>query len=267
MPSIMTDYFINHTKNFYDTTLRMMEVLKKNSEEQTAATGGDVVIAHYRDNKREYLLVAIVTEKSGSHRNGWKINKTSFFDVNNMRFAGRIDLTGWQNGDERYISFLKGSKSVSGYFKKFLGCNDELVATQETKKLTSAILEFAHKQNLPGEKREDFIDRVNHYLTEISNHDQEFVLETFANAVWPEAPDILETYLNSDEIKLSNGFIPDKRSLKTLTSFSGKTKTWRLNFSRQAINDGDIVYNDGQILIKNIPKELKNSLDREIASD
>lgn len=267
MSTIMQNYFVDKSQSFYDISKRMMNVLVKESSQETGATGGDVVITHYRDNGREYLLVAIVTEKTGSNRSGWSIKKTTFFDINNLRFAGRIDLTGWQNGDERYISFLKGTKSVSVYFKKFLGCNDELLASKETTKLTKAILNFAQEQNLSGETRDQFIEKVHNHLKEISDKEEEFILEVFVNAIWPEDPEVLETYLSSDEIKLSNGFIPDKRSLKSLTNFAGQTKTWRISFNRQAINDGDITYNKGEILIKNIPKELQASLEREIASD
>lgn len=267
MSTIMRNYFVEKSHNFYDTSIRMMNVLKGKSETETGSTGGDVVITHYIDKEREYLLVAIVNERNGSYRSDWEIKKTTFFDVSNLKFAGRIDLTGWKNNDERYISFLKGSGSVSIYFKKFLGCNDELIASKETKKLTEAILNFAQSKDLSGEKRDQFIEKTHDYLKQISDNDQEFDIEVFANAIWSEKPDDLVSYLGSEEIKLSNGFIPDKRSLRSLTSFTGKTKSWRISFNRQAMNDGDIHYLDGVITIKNIPQDLRESLEREVSSE
>lgn len=124
MSTIISDYIIHNTDDFYACSCRMVNHLSVRSSDQHMATGGYVLFAHIEVDQHEHMLVAVVTATIGSVVEGFDIRDSTYLDIAKLRVAGRIDLTAWQNGTERYISFLKGQDSVSSYFKKFLGCND-----------------------------------------------------------------------------------------------------------------------------------------------
>ncbi|WP_427838262.1 nucleoid-associated protein [Actinobacillus pleuropneumoniae] len=249
MPRIVREYLEN--QNFYFTTERMMNTLSTRIQEQPLATGGKVFIVHFEENRNEYLLIAILSEKIAFSTNEWQLVEEEILALENLKFAGRINLSAWQAGEQRYISFLKGQGDVAQYFKLFLGCNDILIAQQETKKLVEILEEFADENKLDVEQKTAFFQRAQEYLYEISDNEEPFSAETFANRIWSENPQELKDKLSDDEKGISDGFIPDKRSIKKLSTFTGKTKHWRLSFDRKAVSSGDIALVDGRIIINN----------------
>nr|DAI22377.1 MAG TPA: 37-kD nucleoid-associated bacterial protein [Caudoviricetes sp.] len=256
MPKILKEYLTSPDTLFESTSERMMKVLETEINRKPSASGGKVIIAHYVENAHDYLLVALLNEHVTFSANNWKMLQNESLDIEHLKFAGRVDLTAWQNGTARYISFLKGRDNVSQYFKLFLACNDVLIAQEETKKLVGLIEEFAEEKNLDTESKSDFFRRVQDYLYEINEHNEPFSADTFANRVWAHAPQELTEKLANDEKGISEGFIPDKRSVKALSTFSGKTKHWSLTFNRSAISDGEIELSNDKLIINNPPEKL-----------
>lgn len=118
------DYVADTKKDFLSPTSRMMETLRNQAQARSASTGGHVLFAHFRRETRDYLLVAIITDKlSAALTSQRDVQDVRHLDLDGFRFAGRINLTAWSNGEERYISFLKGKGDVSAYFQHFLGCD------------------------------------------------------------------------------------------------------------------------------------------------
>lgn len=249
MPKIVRDYL--NDQNFYAATERMMNTLSNRIQDQPLATGGKVFIIHFEENRSEYLLIAILSEKIAFSTTDWQLEEEEVLALEHLKYAGRINLTSWQAGEKRYISFLKGQGGIAQYFKLFLGCNDILEAQQETKKLVEHLEEFANQQGLDVEQTTAFFKRAQEYLYEISDNEEPFSTETFANRVWSENPQELKDKLSDAEAGVSDGFIPDKRSLKKLSTFTGKTKHWCLSFDRTAILNSEITLIDGKIIINN----------------
>lgn len=254
MPRIVREY-LEH-QDFYAATERMMNILSDRIQDQSLATGGKVFIIHFRENQNEYLLIAILSEKIAFSTTNWQLEEEEVLALEHLKYAGRINLTAWQSGEKRYISFLKRQGDIAQYFKLFLGCNDVLFAQQETKKLVEHLEEFANEQGLEVEQKTDFFERAQEYLYEISNNEEPFSAEIFANRVWFENPQELKDKLADSENGVADGFIPDKRSIKKLSTYTGKTKHWRLSFDRTAVLSGDIELNNGKIIIKNPPESL-----------
>lgn len=254
MPRIVRDYLEN--QDFYSSTERMMNTLSARIQEQPLATGGKVFIVHFEENQKEYLLIAILAEKIAFSTSDWELQEGEILALEHLKFAGRINLTAWKAGEPRYISFLKGQGDVAQYFKLFLGCNDVLIAQKETKKLVEHLEEFANEKELDVEQKTAFFERAQDYLYEISDNEEPFSTETFANRVWSENPQELKDKLSDPETGVSDGFIPDKRSIKKLSTFTGKTQHWRLSFDRTAVLNNDISLNDGKIIIHNPTSNL-----------
>lgn len=254
MPRLLRDYLLD--EDFHNLSVRMMNILLSRINTQRLSTGGKVFITHYTHQSRDYILIAILSDKGAFTADNWDIIQNEILDIEHLKFAGRIDLTAWQMNEKRYISFLKGNGDIAGYFKEFLACNDALFAQVETKKLVELLNEFSNEQNLDLETKSNFLARAQEYLREISDNSEPFSLETFGNRVYSENPQILISKIGNAENGVSDGFIPDKRCLKGLSTYTGKTKNWRLFFHRDAIINGDISIEGNKIIINNPTDEI-----------
>lgn len=74
----------------------------------------------------------------------------------------------------------------------------------------------------------------------MSNNGGSFVVEEFANRVYPSNPKLLQEKLSNVDNGVQDGFTPYKTALTRLTTFAGKTKNWRLSFDRNAMLEGEI---------------------------
>ena len=129
--------------NFLELTSRMMATLQREAVKKAASTGGHVLFAHFKRDGRDYLLVAIVTQKLRAALTSERdMRDVRHLDLDGFRFAGRVNLTGWAAGQDRYISFLKGKGDVADYFKEFLGCDAVVQDRVDTSNLVSALKDF-----------------------------------------------------------------------------------------------------------------------------
>lgn len=265
--SILGDFYNNN--DFLLTTNQLMTVLLNESNRHAFTTGGKVVFVKYSENQEDYFLVAILSEKIGLLAQNWNLTQDEFLNFENLKFAGRVNLTKWQNNSpERYISFIKGRGDVSDYFKRFLGCNDVLMNSDETKKLVTQIENFSDTQQLDFNTRTQLLESCNGYLVELSENSEQFNLETFANRIWSSNPqelvDCFEDYGQQNNLEISDGFVPDKRNLKRLITYEQKTTNWKLSFGASAISSGDIELSDsGQIIINNPNQTLVSAFGTE----
>jgi len=256
----MAGDYLDNTDDFYQSSCRMMRHLTERSQRENMATGGYVLFSHITIGHNEHLLIAIVSATIGSTvTDDFRIQDSTYLDIAKLRMAGRIDLTAWTSGAERYISFLKGQGNVSNYFKQFLGCNDVLIARRESEKLRDTLTAFAVEKNLEGAEKDAFLKTAFEHLNALSKANEPLNLETFVNAVWPQAPEELSGKLASEELALSDGFVPDGRVIRALVSFKGKSKYWELKFDREGTTTGDIDYDPETniITLRNVPDDFR----------
>lgn len=251
MPRLLSDF--QKDNNFYELSRRMMNVLFRFIKEQKFATGGTVFITIYKQDNALYMLVAILSKKLAFATEAWKMIAKEMLDIEHLKFAGRINLTDWKAEKERYISFLRGKDEVAKYFKEFLSCDDTLYAKTETAKLTRLINQFLVKKGLNFEKKIEYQEKAKTYLWGIADNNEVFLLEPFANYFWPTSPSDFIGMMGEEE-GVSDGFIPDKSSVNALGVHRTKTENWSLTFREKALNDGDIEFIDGKILLNNPPE-------------
>jgi nucleoid-associated protein len=226
-----------------------------------------VLIAHVNNGATEFLLSVIVTEIVGTAiTEGMEIIESVHLDMSHLRVAGRINLTAWQVPEERYISFLKGRGEIANYFKKFLGCNDLLIARRETQKLMEGLEQFATNQHLDTTSRDNLFQNAYVFLNNLAQNNIPICLDTFANNLWSDAPNDLLTVLSDENLELSDGFVPDKKVIKNLVKFKGIAARWKLEFDRDALRFEDVRYNrdNNTLTLSNVPEALRNDLLAEL---
>lgn len=256
---------------FLEFTSQLMVHLQNRAANESFATGGYVLIAKIDSGGHQFLLCAIVTEVIGTAITaGLDVIDSVHLDMSQLRVAGRVDLTTWLAGGERYISFLKGrSADVSSYFKLFLGCNDVHAPLEESQKLVNALNDFAEQQQLAPEARDAMFSLAHGYLTGLSRNMEPVELEAFSNHMWPSDPQLLRDVLTEPARAISDGFVPDRRALSRLVKFEGKSRYWQLKIERQGIRNQDVFYDEqnDRIILKNLPDQLREELIRESSND
>ncbi len=270
LPRLLRQHVQQGALDFTELTRQMMQHLQERVQEEALASGGFVLFIRERQSAAsDFLLVAIITEAQGTALNaGLEMVASPYLDLANLRVAGKIDLAAWQSDSGRYISFLKGRTDVAQYFKRFLGCNDVVAALKETQKLIKGIEQFAETQQLEPEARNQLFEEAHRYLDDLGENDLPWSVDTVVNQLCPDAPEALRATLKDEELGLSEGCIPDRRAIRPLLRFKASAPNWKLEFNRNSLRSGDVIYNrnNDTIVLYNIPEELKRELQSESRS-
>ncbi len=260
------DYVEDPENDFLRLTLRMMETLRSQAQARSASTGGHVLFAHFRREGHDYLLVAIITDKlSAALTSQRDVRDVRHLDLDGFRFAGRINLTAWAIGDERYISFLKGKGDVSEYFRHFLGCDSVVQDRVDTSNLVAALKEFVAEAKMAEKEGNEFLGRAKAICERASRAREEIEFDALANELMPKDPKKLADHLAHTDRGLSDRFVPDRRALASLVRFRGGTKQWKVEFDRDAVSNRSVIYDAAAntLTLTGLPDDLVAQLKSE----
>ncbi|QWC57756.1 nucleoid-associated protein [Erythrobacter sp. 3-20A1M] len=260
------DYVEDPENDFLRLTLRMMETLRSQAQARSASTGGHVLFAHFRREGHDYLLVAIITDKlSAALTSQRDVRDVRHLDLDGFRFAGRINLTAWAIGDERYISFLKGKGDVSEYFRHFLGCDSVVQDRVDTSNLVAALKEFVAEAKMSEKEGNEFLGRAKAICERASRAREEIEFDALANELMPKDPKKLADHLAHTDRGLSDRFVPDRRALASLVRFRGGTKQWKVEFDRDAVSNRSVIYDAAAntLTLTGLPDDLVAQLKSE----
>ncbi len=268
---ILRETCFDKKKTFLDASRDLMSVLAAKAGDEPLATGGYVLMAQgSTPGKTDWFIVALITNVHGSaiKDDSLDIVDAVHVDMHNLRVAGRVNLTDWvsQKADVRYIGFLKQRNEVSEYFKRFLGCNELIASTEETKKLVTFLKNFVKEAGLDQERQVAFLRAAYDHCEERRKNDQPLILDTLINVVWPDDPMRLQKALTTGDIQISDGFVPDGRSLKAFVTIRAKTPYWSLELKREALVKGQAKYDKdkGTLTFVNLPTQLETELQSEL---
>lgn len=258
-------------EHFISVTHSLMSILADRAAKESFSLGGYVLMADLSNGATRWFLMAVLTDVTGAAINAdLEVVDATHLDLSAMRFAGRINLTDWQGGVDRYISFLRGKKAdVAGYFQNFIGVSTLIKPVQETQRLVQLVKQFALDQGLDDQRRERLLEEVHHFGIDCSKHKRELDLNALANRVWPENPEVLQTAFARADPPLADGFVPDGRTLGSLRKFKAKTASWALEFDRSAMSDHTIQFDAAArtLTISHIPDDIADRLNAEFAPD
>jgi nucleoid-associated protein len=263
-------YVESDPPDFARLTSSLMTTLQIQARRRANAAGGHVFFAHFEREERQFLLVAIVNDKLGAAlTRDLDVRDVQHLDMEGFRFAGRINMTGWAEGEQRYIGFLRGKGDVSDYFKEFLGCDTTIQDRQDTADLVITLKQFAECQGMDAPAKDDFLGRAKAICERSAKNRAELDFATLANELMPANPTLLLDVLTDPDRRLNDRFVPDRRALGSLVKFKAKTPLWSVEFEREALTGGNIVYdpNDNSLTICNLPAELAAQLRSESAVD
>ncbi|HEX5718857.1 MAG TPA: nucleoid-associated protein [Thermoanaerobaculia bacterium] len=270
--TILRKAFKDSSLAFVEASQQLLSVLKARADQAPLATGGYVLMAQVSDpGMATWFIAAIINNVAGNaiKDETLEVIDTVHVDLENLRVAGRVNLSEWFSGNElvRYVGFLKQRGEVSEYFKLFLGCNELIASKEESRKLVEVLKDFAGVNNLEQQVREEFLNTAYSFCQEHSKANRPLSLEALSNAVWPGAPKALQTALATANVQLSDGFVPDIGAIRLLVKIKAKTKFWSVDLDRRALVAGHARYNrtKGELVLLQLPDGLKAELDHELS--
>ena len=263
MPAMVRRHVIEERIDFTAFSAEMLAHLQQRVDEDKVDDGGYVLIARATVFGADCLYVALLQETLGTViGEGLSIHDSPHLDFAGLQVAGRIDITAWQAGAERYIAFLKGRGDLAGWFKRFLGCTDVVIALKETRKLVETLTHFAETQQLEAPARDELMERAHLVLEQMHESGAALDLAAVANEVFPDAPQKLQATLQDEALDLASGFVPDKRALRPLIRFKASAEDWKLEFERSGLRSGAVQYDEANntLVLTKVPESLKKML-------
>lgn len=268
-----SEYFANYLQeegggDFAEYTARMMTTLRAKARAVPNAGEGHVFFAHFERGGKQFMLIAIVNGKLGALlTDQFDVQDITHLDLDGFRFAGRVDMTSWQAGDDRYIGFLRGRGDVAEYFKEFLGCVSSRTDKVATQDLVQALGQFAEAQAMSSEDRDDFLVRAKTALERTIRNQSEVDFQSLANEIQPEHPQLLSEFLGEPDRMLGDGFLANKSVLGTLVKFKARTEFWSVEVDRRALSRGQVTFDaqENSLTFANLPESFAEKLRREMA--
>lgn len=252
------DYIEGDAKDFLGLTARMMANLAVEAGKKAASEGGHVFFAHFRREGSDYLLVTIVTDKLSAALAKGTITDVTTLDLDGFRFAGRINLTGWAQKQDRYLSFLQGKGMIADYFRDFLGCDSAAYERVDTRRLVEALQTFTVAQSMEDTAATAFLNEAKDYLSRANKLKEPVEFKAMANRLMPNSPEKLSDFLADTDRGLSEGFVPNASAIKQLVRISGETKMWAVEFTREAIDKSVVSFDakTNSLTLREVPAEL-----------
>ncbi|MCW8966886.1 MAG: nucleoid-associated protein [Candidatus Pacearchaeota archaeon] len=259
--------YLNEEDNFVVFTQAAVGLLQSRIDTEHLATGGYIVFFHYKHGAEDFLQIVMIDDVTGTaiDPDAITVKEAIHLDLSHLHVGGRINITKWINEDERYLSFIKGKgNEVSRYFRFFLGCTDYTTAKDATNQLVKAVRAYAVHNDFSSEDKAEFEHKVFQFCEEKRRVGEDVLLSALSAYIDPENPESFFEFANGEPHQVDTVVTPDRNTYKRLQYISHSKGELKISFPRTMLQDTiDYNSNDGTLLIKDLPDELKKQLSDE----
>lgn len=244
--------------DFLSFTSDAMDVLN-NKINTPFATGGYVVFVHYTQNNVEFIIT-VMLDKSVQFSvddDNLTLRKLKSLDLERMARANRVNFTKWTGGEHQYLSFIKGTRSVSVYFQEFIGSTDMTSSKQNTDNLRVALQTYMRDNNYDEDRKRDVLHRVKGYSLRKYEAEEDLELRAISVLVDDQLPDNFVDFITDNEdVEVSGYFrVTQKAHLKFFDKVIIKERGYSLEFDRNL--KGTKIFREGNsIVITEVPANI-----------
>jgi nucleoid-associated protein YejK len=254
--------YIDGKDDFYTFSVSAMKHLRGIINEIPQATGGYVVFAHYTLHSEEFAMIVILNNKKQYNIDDvLNIEEILSLDIDKLDVANSVNITRWNNSEETYLSFAKGRKEVSNYFKRFIGCTEQTSAKESSETLKKAFLDYISQLDLTKEESEDLRHRVLNYCYSQIKQKEDIYLNQVSSMINPDEPHLFQEFASSEAYRVGPTIKGHVKTLKALKFYVYKSKSLTIEFDHGLVNES-IFYNEkkNELRITNIPEDLRRQL-------
>ena len=254
--------YADDNSQFYQFTENAMNHLLGIINAVPQATGGYVVFAHYTLQNEEFVITVMLNNKKQYNINDTlSIEEIFSLDIDKLDVANFVNLTRWNNAEETYLSFARGRKEVSNYFKNFIGCTDQTSAKQSSQQLKSAFLDYIDTLQIDNEAKENLRNDVFNYCIGQAKRKEDISLGHISSIIDNEQPELFQEFASGEQYRVSANVKGHVQTLKSLKFYTYKSKKLSISFDSGLVNES-IFYNEqaNELRITNIPDDLRRQL-------
>lgn len=210
-----------------------------------SATGGYVIFMYYSSDVFDYLLIALVRDKTGVAFDE-ELNPTKVIEVDleKLHQAAKINITTYKEDSDSYLSFIgtRQQGNITHYFSNALGCTDVVPSKKSTSDLIRASEDFCRRYQLE-EKQDEIVEDVVSYLSRQREDRQSAYLpdveKIFDGHLPPEQVEkgtgTFSKFANSEDYQVSQEFQPHTSTINAYTQLKTKMDNWQLDFARRSL--------------------------------
>lgn len=247
------------------------------------ATGGYIIFAHYQQERYEFLLVALVRNRSAISLND-QLSPTEVneVDLDKLHQAAKINITSYKKGKDSYLSFMgtKEKGDVTHYFSTAFGCTDVTPSKKSTGDLIRATRDFC-TQNGMYDEREQVVEDVVSYLSrqrsEKNTANLPDIEQIFEQHIPTEKTEEITgkfgRFANSEKYQVSQEFQPHTHTLNSLTKLKAKADNWQLDFAKRSLgplsSGSEIEFDEEKqvLLIRRLPSRVIEQIKRALKGE
>ncbi len=226
------------------------------------ATGGYVVFAQYTFQNEDFLMIVMLNNKKQYNINdNLGIEEIFSLDIEKLDVANSINITRWNAAEDTYLSFARGRKDVSNYFRRFIGCTDQTSAKQSSELLKGALLDYIGELELENAEKEDLRNRIFNYCIIQTKRREDISLNHISSMIDAQNPELFQEFASGEQYRVSPFVKGHTQTLKSLKFYVYRSKKLTIEFDSGLVNES-IFYNEqnNELRITNVPDELRRQL-------
>ena len=258
----MVNNYLENKVDFLQFTKNAMEHFFAIINKEPQATGGSVIFAHYTVNAEAFILIMMLNSKKQYNVNA-ELGLYDLFvlDIEKLDLANTLNITKWKNGEDVYLSFTRGRKDISKYFRNFIGCTDQTTAKQSSNSFKGALLDYIESLNLKNPEKEEMKNNVFNYCVNKIKKNEDISLSHISSMIDEKNPDLFQKFAASEKYGVSALIKGHRQTLKSLKFYVYRSKKLSIEFD-SSLMDQSIFYNEkkNELRIKDVPEELKKQL-------
>ncbi len=248
-----------------------------------SAVGGYIIFAHYQQERYEFLLVALVRNRSAISLNE-QLSPTEVneVDLDKLHQAAKINITSYQKGKDSYLSFMgtKEKGDITHYFSNAFGCTDVTPSKKSTGYLIRATRDFC-TQNGMYDEREQVVEDVVSYLSrqrsEKNTANLPEIEQIFDQHIPTEKAEEVTgkfgRFANSERYQVSQEFQPHTHTLNAHTKLKAKADNWQVDFAKRSLgivgSGSDIEFDEEKqiLVLRRMPSRVVEQIKRTLEGE
>ncbi len=256
----ITKEYLNKELPFVEYTNSAMELLKI-SINRPFTKGGYVVFFHYIENQSDFIVTtmldnsaqfAVVEETLG-------LQKLKVLNLDELVRANRVNVKKWTEGDDSYLTFIKGKRNVSQFFQEFIGNTDLTSAKKNANYLNKAIKSYMRDKKYSYEEQSNCLKGIQEYVYKQINNREDIDIMSISSILNSEEPEDFKDFTIINDLPVSGRFRAElKKDFDFLYRGVVRGNGFKLFFERSLVKSGGIVRRKNDIIIKNVDEEYLN---------
>jgi nucleoid-associated protein YejK len=252
--------YLNGKTSFYDFSVQAITHFQTVIKDTPQATGGYVLFCHFETTEEFVATIVLNDKESYMIGDNLDIKENARLDIEKLDVANFTNCSKWNKAEDVYLSFTRGKKDVSNYFKKFIGCTDYTSAKEASGNLKRALSDYFVQAGYDKKKVEEIKATVFSYCEQRMRSKEDISLGFVSSLVNHDEPELFREFASTENYQVSPVF-KGHNTLRSLKYYSFRSKELTIVFDSKLLNES-IVYDAKKesLLLKKIPESLRLQL-------